>query len=99
MCRNHNESVNADGTKLTFHRLPNGKAEDRQKLREVWLQMIRTVRPNFVDTNNTRVCSAHFEGGIVDRRSIPTILPSMDVMVSIFNLFKCVFIYQTFSFI
>lgn len=68
-----------------YFRIPTGQT--RKVVRKVWIQKLRNVRANLILSNNTRVCSSHFEPEDfkdthdLHHDAVPTKFPSKPVII------------------
>ena len=76
-CSNTTASITPDGQKVTLHRLPIGPT--RNHILPLWIKHLRTVRPDILINDNTRVCSDHFAGRPITDCSIPTVFKRVTV--------------------
>ena len=74
LCSNTSATILQDGTKVKLHRVPGSK--DKNEVRKAWVLRLKTVRANLNVTEETRVCSVHFEGGVCKENAVPTLFPS-----------------------
>lgn len=75
-CHNTSDSILEDGSKLILHRFP--VSQKIAQIKRQWISKVKTVRANFVLSDSSRMCSAHFEGTFTDE-SVPTVCQSKPV--------------------
>ncbi|XP_069134925.1 uncharacterized protein [Argopecten irradians] len=71
-CSNTSDTIQ-NGSKVIMRRFP--MSEKKTHIRRLWISRVNNVRSDFSLNDNTRICSAHFDGPF-DETSIPTIFPS-----------------------
>ncbi len=80
ICNNYQGQI-IDGQGIKLHQLP-----PNDQLRKKWTQRLKSVIPTIQITRKTRLCSAHFTGGV--RESLKAAVPSIFIVNDVETVFK-----------